>query len=63
MSAIEQVEPKPDPPSPGAYIAALLEISFLALFAVNRSILGAVVWLVYFRFSALRALLGDLFRR
>lgn len=45
---------RPEPPKVGAYIAALLELSFLAVFAYNRSVVGALTWVVYFRFSALK---------
>jgi hypothetical protein len=50
--------PKAPKPEFGAYCAALLELSMLGVFGYNRSIVGFVIWIVYFRFSALRSLTG-----
>jgi len=58
----DTLEPTPEPPRLGAYVAVLLELVMLGVFAYNRSILGAVVWVVYFRFSATRALVYDLWK-
>lgn len=47
--------------NPSAYIAALLEVSMVAVFASDQSYPGIALWLAYFHFSATRALLFDLF--
>lgn len=62
MTAQEHAERPPrKPPKLGAYVAALLELAMLAAFAWHRSLAGAAVWVLYFRFSALRSLIEDLF--
>jgi hypothetical protein len=62
VTADEHAEqPRRKPPKLGAYVAALLELAMLAAFAWHRSLAGAAVWVLYFRFSATRSVIEDLF--
>lgn len=52
---------KPKPPRLGMYIAASLELCMLVIFFMYQSPTGCLVWIAYFWFSALNALIfgGD----
>ena len=52
---------EPKGPSPAAFIACTLELGMLGVFAGEQSLLGAAIWLLYFYFSATRALVYGLF--
>lgn len=57
----EYKEPR-KPPSIGAYVAVLLELSMLGVFAYEKSVMGLVLWFGYLRFSATWSFLLDLYR-
>jgi hypothetical protein len=57
----EALAEAPKPPRPLAYGAVALELAMLATFSTNRSVLGVLLWLGYFWFSATWALLFDLY--
>jgi hypothetical protein len=62
MTAIaDERRPPKKPPSIGMYVAALLELSIFTMLAVNKSITGCLLCLVYyFFFSATRALILEM---
>lgn len=62
MTLDEVAENKPEPPKLGMYIAVLLELFMLGVFAYNQSIAGALSWVAYYRFSATSSLMWRIFR-
>jgi hypothetical protein len=52
---------KPKKPDLIIYWAVFLELVFVTVFIYYKSFVGAVAYILYFNFSALRALLFDRF--